>query len=185
MRETLPPRREGTRAGIPSVEMGEGEPPGEVWSSQDADRRSGEEAGGCIWSGPPLSCLVIDFGSPTSGGGGPGEEGEDELRRDAASLLAHSVRSSDPVAWLEGGRFLVTAPGADARAVRTIGSRLLAKLRRHRFSAAGREPVALTVTIGTASSAGGPISDPAALVDRACEAVERGKLSGGNQVVSD
>jgi diguanylate cyclase (GGDEF)-like protein len=127
---------------------------------------------------------VIDVQGVTGGESGSGQAPVDVLQRDVASLLAHSIRSNDVVVWLDGGQFLVIAPGANAKAAQTMGNRLLAKLRRHRFSAAGRGRVALTVTIGTASCAGGPVSEPFDLVERACEAVERGKVGGGNRVVS-
>jgi diguanylate cyclase (GGDEF)-like protein len=181
---TLPLWKERTKAGATAGETRQEETPGDVVSCRHGLGRLGEEAGRSIWSGHALSCLVVAVESSADGDRRPGDEGGDAIRRAVAGLLARTVRSSDVVAWIEDEQFLIIAPEANAKAAQAMANRLLAKLRRHRVTTASGEKVRLTATIGIASCAGGPVSEPFDLVERACEAVGRGREGGGNQIVS-
>jgi diguanylate cyclase (GGDEF)-like protein len=146
--------------------------------------RLDEEVQRCVRFNHALSCLVVDIDRFAEVNREHGQVRGDRVLQDVASILTHGIRVTDVLARLEADRFLVIAPRMNAQAAQALADRLLMKLRRHRFPMPGRPPIELTATISAATCGGGPASDAFELLQRAFEAIARGKAVGGNQSVN-
>jgi diguanylate cyclase (GGDEF)-like protein len=146
--------------------------------------RLDEEVARAVRFGHALSCLVVDLDDFTAINGAHGQVRGERVLQDVASILSHGIRSTDVIARLEADRFLVVTPRLNAQGAHALGERMLAKLRRHRFPMPGGPPLELTATISTATCGGGVASETLDLLQRALEALGRGKQLGGNQVVN-
>jgi two-component system cell cycle response regulator len=131
-----------------------------------------------------FSCLVVDVDHFSELNREHGQVRGDRVLQDVASILSHGLRTTDVLARLEGDRFLIVTPRLNALGAQALGDRLLTKLQRHRFHMPGRPPIELTVTIGASTCGGGPAADSFDLLQRAFEAISRGKSRGGNQLVN-
>jgi diguanylate cyclase (GGDEF)-like protein len=156
----------------------------QVASYRCALRRLGDEVGRAIWFNQPLSCLILDLDGFAAVNEAIGQAGGDQILREIAAFLSRSVRSTDVVARHGADRFLIIAPRVNAQGAQAMATRLLTKLRRRRFRVAGSASVRLTATIGAASCGGGPASEPFDLLQRALDAVARGKSQGGDRMMS-
>ena len=97
------------------------------------------------------------------------------------SILCHGARSTDLVAHLEGGQFLLITPRLTEREAQAQADRMRQRIARHRFPIPGGPALTLTASFGVAglrAEDGGAID----LLIRALDRVADAKLAGGNQV---
>jgi two-component system cell cycle response regulator len=131
--------------------------------------------------GNPLAVVVLDldhfkaindtFGHPTG----------DEVLRNAARLLASSVRGSDLVARYGGEEFVVVALDCPVTIAVSLAERFRARLAEHTISARGID-IAITVSAGIAMADRDRQNHPTDLLRQADEALYQAKRSGRNAV---
>jgi diguanylate cyclase (GGDEF)-like protein len=111
--------------------------------------------------------------------------GDQGLREIARVVAAASRRAGETAARLGGEEFALLLPGADLDTAATLAEGVRAAVERlaipHHASTAAR---VLTVSCGVAATVPSEPGAPAALVDRADQALYRAKRAGRNRVVA-
>jgi len=134
--------------------------------------------------GEPVSLLVIDIDHFKKVNDSFGHDVGDEVLSEFAVRLASNVRAIDLPVRHGGEEFVVVMPDTDLEDARRIAERI----RLHAAGApfrvmGGEELLAVTISIGVASSTGAE-DNPTALLKRADEAVYEAKSRGRNRVIA-
>ncbi|MDE2294517.1 MAG: diguanylate cyclase [Gammaproteobacteria bacterium] len=109
--------------------------------------------------------------------------GDSAVRRVGHCIGGCIRRASDPVARVDGGRFLVATPGVDHEQALRIAQKIVERVRElriHHPRATVRRYV--TVSVGVAVAIPDDREDPAMLLERARAQLARAKQSGRDQV---
>ena len=134
--------------------------------------------------GEPVSVLVIDIDHFKKVNDSFGHDVGDEVLSEFAVRLASNVRAIDLPVRHGGEEFVVVMPDTDLEDARRIAERIRLHVAGAPFRVMnGDEMLAVTISIGVASSAGEG-DTPQAIVKRADEAVYEAKNSGRNRVVA-
>lgn len=127
----------------------------------------------------PLSLLVIDVDGLKQINDRFGHTFGSTVLLHIAKVLFDSKREDDMAARWGGDEFALLMPGADAAAARRQAESILDRLR-HEPLAHGNAPMAVSVTIGVATSEQGHADE--SLFERADRALYEGKQAGRGQV---
>ena len=101
------------------------------WLSSETERES------------PTGLILVDLDGFKDVNTAHGYPAGDDVLREAAARLQHSVRTDDVVARLGGDEFAVLAPGATPQTMRLLAERTLCSLRDLRH-----EDMSLTASVG-------------------------------------
>ena len=130
----------------------------------------------------PLSLLMIDIDHFKAINDQHGHLAGDACLKALATLLTGSVREVDLVARFGGEEFVVLLPETSVAQSLVVAERMRAKVEAQPFCIGeGAPAVALTISVGTATSAGAALTLEQ-LLARADEAVFRAKYEGRNRV---
>ncbi len=111
-----------------------------------------------------------------------GHAAGDEVLIEFTRRLLRNLRSHDLVARIGGEEFVVVMPDTTPERARRIGERLRQKVEQESFTAAGCDPIAVTISVGITTTRD---TDKVGvdLIKRADEAMYQAKNSGRNRVV--
>jgi diguanylate cyclase (GGDEF)-like protein len=129
-----------------------------------------------------LSCLMIDIDHFKAVNDNHGHAIGDRVIQEVARKLNESARATDLVCRYGGEEFCVVVPGMNVAETRALAERIRQRVERE--CGAGVRDVAdlrVTVSVGVHTLGAGATS-PAALIDRADQALYRAKRSGRNRV---
>ncbi|MCA9562499.1 MAG: diguanylate cyclase [Myxococcales bacterium] len=146
---------------------------------RNAERELDRQVSSCLEKGNHVSVLVVDIDRFEEINANFGRDVGDDLIRDVAHTLSHSVRISEFVARWGGDEFVVILPNTNASAAKVVAQRIL-----ERCSRASSGSATATVSIGYATGDPRLPIEAQALVARAEEAVEHTKMSGGNAITA-
>jgi two-component system cell cycle response regulator len=134
--------------------------------------------------GDPVAALLIDIDHFKPINDSFGHDVGDEVLREFAVRLATNVRAMDLACRFGGEEFVVIMPDTGLEVAQRIAERLRLHVAGSPFRVGGiEEPLAVTISIGVACTAG-ETDTPDALLKRADEAVYDAKARGRNQVVA-
>ena len=137
-----------------------------------------------VHGGDPVAALVMDIDHFKLVNDSFGHDVGDEVLREFAVRLATNVRAIDLACRLGGEEFVVIMPDTTLEAAHRVAERLRLHVSGAPFRVQGApEPLAVTVSIGVASTLGEG-DGPDALIKRADAAVYEAKRAGRNQVIS-
>jgi diguanylate cyclase (GGDEF)-like protein/PAS domain S-box-containing protein len=128
----------------------------------------------------PLSLLMVDIDHFKEINDQRGHLAGDACLKALAVLLAESVRAVDLVARFGGEEFVVLLPEMSAEQSLVAAERIRSLVEAHSAEISEGAPVAVTVSIGAATSTGVALSLEK-LLERADEAVYRAKRAGRNR----
>ena len=151
-----------------------------------ANRRAAERALRLAVEGSqraPLALLFVDIDHFKAINDRFGHAMGDRVLRECAQLMRQGSRSGDVAARWGGEEFLLILLGADAARAGEIAERLRSSVERFEWAAVDRS-LAVTLSIGLASSAEATVRDAAALLALADGRVYAAKASGRNRVVA-
>lgn len=132
----------------------------------------------------PLSLVMVDIDHFKAINDAHGHDCGDEVLKEFAGRVRHSVRGSDVVSRYGGEEFVILMPETNLAIARQVGERLLKKVAGEPFGVRkGRESMQVTISIGIASSHEG--DTPESVMKRADVALYRAKSDGRNRVVFD
>ena len=131
----------------------------------------------------PLALLFIDIDRFKSINDTFGHGMGDRVLRECAQLMRQGSRSQDVAARWGGEEFLLILMGADAARAGEIAERLRSSVERYDWSVLDRS-LAVTLSVGLASSAEVASRDAAALLALADSRVYAAKARGRNRVVA-
>jgi diguanylate cyclase (GGDEF)-like protein len=133
----------------------------------------------CRRRGSPLAILISDLDRFKSVNDTYGHAAGDEVLRQAASCLVHSVRTSDLVARYGGEELVVVAPDCDLPAAVRLAERFRTAIAELRLEVRG-QVIPVSTSLGVAAAGDPTRSSLAELLQRADEALYRAKESGRN-----
>lgn len=138
-----------------------------------------------FWTGRPLSLMILDIDHFKSINDTHGHDIGDKVIQEIAGRIRNSVRGIDLACRYGGEEFLVAMPDTDRAFAGVVAERLRQEIADHRVTLnAGRDEIAVTVSIGIASSEDGPKDDTGQkLIKRADEALYTAKTGGRNRVI--
>jgi diguanylate cyclase (GGDEF)-like protein len=128
----------------------------------------------------PLTVAIVDLDHFKAINDVHGHAAGDEVLRQTAKTLAHSVRRSDLVSRYGGEEFVVVAPDCALTSAITLAKRFRLELAAQTVLS-NSSNIRVTASIGIASD-DGKDNSPAELVHRADEALYQAKRSGRNAV---
>jgi len=132
--------------------------------------------------GTPVSLLLVDIDGLKQLNDTDGHAAGDRLIRGVGTAITEGLRESDFGARWGGDEFAIVAPNTSARAARSSGERLLARVAEHGLD--HRRPSSVSVGISTFDPADGAFANQDALVRAADQALYRAKTGGRNRVVA-
>jgi two-component system, cell cycle response regulator len=134
----------------------------------------------CRRHGTSLSLAIVDLDHFKAINDTYGHGAGDDVLRDTARVLTHSVRSSDLVARFGGEEFVVVAPSCSITLAVELAKRFRTKLADQKITVDGNA-IAVTASVGIA---GADWTDhgPAELLRQADEALYQAKRSGRNAI---
>ncbi len=137
------------------------------------------------WTGRPLSVMVIDIDHFKSVNDTHGHDVGDRVLKEFADRIANSIRGIDLACRYGGEEFLIAMPDTDLAFASVVAERLRQEVATAKFQLnSGRDELAVTVSIGLASTENGPDEDSAQkLIKRADEALYEAKNGGRNRVI--
>lgn len=146
------------------------------------DAKLAEETDRARRLGRPLSLVMLDLDHFKGVNDTLGHPAGDALLKQVAAVLMGQVRSIDKVARLGGEEFAVLLLETERAEASVVAERLVEAVRAHRFDVGAGEPLAVTISAGTASLATGGSGemDLVASADRALYAAKR---AGRNRAV--
>ena len=134
--------------------------------------------------GRPLAVAIIDIDFFKSVNDTHGHGVGDQVLRELAKRLEHSIRASDLAARLGGEEFVIVMSDTNMDTARVITARLCSDIEAEPFAASLVEDgLKVTASIGVAV-AGPADKTPEDLVKRADEALYEAKNNGRNQVIA-
>jgi two-component system cell cycle response regulator len=133
----------------------------------------------------PISVLMIDIDHFKVVNDTYGHATGDEVLRSVALEIGRGVREFDLTARIGGEEFVVVMPDTPGSAAMAVADRLRDSIAANRaeLSAGGKQPPAVTASIGIATLLG-PSESADNLLSRADDAMYRAKTAGRNRVVS-
>ncbi|GJL92240.1 PleD family two-component system response regulator [Hyphococcus sp.] len=137
------------------------------------------------WTGRPLAVMIIDIDHFKSVNDVHGHDVGDRVLKEFADRIANSIRGIDLACRYGGEEFLIAMPDTDLAFASIVAERLRQEIATSKFNLnAGRDELAVTVSIGLASTENGPDEDSAQkLIKRADEALYEAKNGGRNRVI--
>ena len=128
----------------------------------------------------PLALLLIDIDGLKRVNEERGHRGGDDLLRNTAVAIRHTLRTTDFGARWGGDEFAIVAPQTTRAAAKRLAERLLEHLTAQKDAAPG----GIGASVGVALFDGGEVSDqnPESLMRRADEALFSAKARGRRQV---
>lgn len=135
-------------------------------------------------SGVPISLAFADLDNFKRVNDQYGHDVGDLVLREAASILADSVRAGDIVARYGGEEFVVLLPGAEGESANRVCERIVSAFSQRVFNVAEDKELSVTVSIGVVTQdAASDFADVDAFVEAADSAMYTAKLHGRNQVL--
>ena len=132
----------------------------------------------------PISLLIMDIDYFKRVNDTYGHAAGDDVLREFSGRLASTIRNIDLACRYGGEEFVVVLSDTDPALAYAIGERLRSAVEKKNFPIAHPlTDIAITVSIGVASSTGGGDSS-AAMLRRADEALYRAKREGRNRVIA-
>lgn len=137
-----------------------------------------------FWTGRPLSLMILDIDHFKKINDVHGHDAGDIVIREFADRISASVRGIDLACRYGGEEFVIAMPDTDIAFASVIAERLRQEISEAKFKLnGGRDELAVTVSIGIASSESGPEDDSAQkLIKRADLALYEAKNGGRNRV---
>ncbi|MEO1251418.1 MAG: PleD family two-component system response regulator [Pseudomonadota bacterium] len=138
------------------------------------------------WTGRPLAVLILDIDHFKKINDTYGHDVGDKIIQQFAERINRSVRGIDLACRYGGEEFLIAMPDTDANFAAVVAERLRHEIASGKFSVNGaRDEVAVTTSIGIASTENGPEDDTAQkLIKRADQALYEAKSGGRNCVIN-
>jgi len=130
--------------------------------------------------GSPLALLLVDIDGLKAINDQLGHRAGDDLLRQTATAIRHSLRASDLGARWGGDEFAILAPQTSRDAARQMAERLLLQLKQERD--AKHPGISASVGVAVFACEEGVIDDPDMLMRAADEALYRAKAGGRDQV---
>ncbi len=131
---------------------------------------------------PPVSVFLFDIDNFKHYNDTNGHLAGDELLRDLAALVTHTVRKDDAFGRFGGEEFLLVLPHTAAPQALTVAEKVRALIATHPFPFAGKQPLGrLSVSGGVAEYPNDGI-DAAGILHAADEALYEAKRSGRDRV---
>lgn len=136
-------------------------------------------------SGKPLSLILLDIDHFKAVNDVNGHQAGDQALIEIAALIQRLSRSDDIVARFGGEELAVISPGTELAQAQRHAERLRTAIKKHTTVRAGNKPcrIGVTASIGVATLHGGEVTEPAAILRRADEALYAAKASGRDCVV--
>ncbi|HPD15206.1 MAG TPA: sensor domain-containing diguanylate cyclase [Planctomycetota bacterium] len=128
----------------------------------------------------PVALLMADLDNFKQYNDAHGHPKGDVALREVARMLAENTRQRDIVARYGGEEFVIILPATGRAGARRVAEAIRAEVERFRFPDAER-PGAITITIGVAVFPD-DATNAEALIQRADDALYRGKRAGKNRV---
>ena len=138
------------------------------------------------WTGRPLSVMVLDIDHFKRVNDTYGHDAGDRVLQEFAERLSRSVRGIDLACRYGGEEFLIAMPDTDMAFAAVVAERLRQEIAASKFVInGGRDEIAITVSVGIASTENGPADDSAQkLIKRADDALYEAKTGGRNRVIN-
>ena len=138
------------------------------------------------WTGRSLAVMILDIDHFKKINDQYGHDVGDRVIQEFAERMGRSVRGIDLACRYGGEEFLIAMPDTDANFAAVVAERLRHEIASVNFLVNGaRDELAVTASIGIASTENGPEDDTAQkLIKRADEALYEAKDSGRNKVVN-
>ncbi len=138
------------------------------------------------WTGRPLSVMVLDIDHFKRVNDTYGHDAGDRVLQEFAERLSRSVRGIDLACRYGGEEFLIAMPDTDMAFAAVVAERLRQEIATSKFVInGGRDEIAITVSVGIASTENGPADDSAQkLIKRADDALYEAKTGGRNRVIN-
>jgi diguanylate cyclase (GGDEF)-like protein len=132
--------------------------------------------------GTPVSLLLVDIDGLKQVNDTDGHAAGDRLIRSVGAAITEGLRESDFGARWGGDEFAIVAPSTSARAARSSGERLVARVAQQAVD--HHRPSSVSVGIATFDPADAVFANQEALVRAADDALYRAKTDGRNRVVA-
>ncbi len=138
-----------------------------------------------FWTGRPLSVMILDIDFFKQVNDTYGHDVGDKVLQDFASRISGTVRGIDLACRYGGEEFLIAMPDTDLAFASVVAERLRQEVATQKFVLnGGRDELAVTVSVGLASTEAGPEDDNAQkLIKRTDEALYEAKTAGRNRVI--
>ncbi|MFQ5535308.1 MAG: PleD family two-component system response regulator [Sphingomonadales bacterium] len=135
--------------------------------------------------GKPVSVMMIDIDHFKSVNDQYGHGVGDEVLRVFSQRLVSNIRGIDLASRYGGEEFVVIMPDTGLRLATAAASRLRREIAEQPIvTVSGDEPVAITISVGVATSAG-PTDSTGRILERADAALYQAKREGRDRVVAD
>lgn len=102
-------------------------------------------------AGCPFGILMIDIDHFKKINDRFGHPAGDAVLKQLVTLVRNNLRNYDRVARYGGDELILLLPGSEAKATEVIASRLLERVRQHRFEIGPRISIPLTISVGGAT----------------------------------
>jgi two-component system cell cycle response regulator len=129
----------------------------------------------------PLSVVIVDLDHFKTINDTYGHGAGDDVLRETAKVLAHSVRSSDLVARFGGEEFVVVAPSCSIKEAVELAQRFRDKLRDRKITVDGTV-ISVTASVGVATADWTQRGPAEELLRQADEALYQAKRSGRDAI---
>ena len=138
-----------------------------------------------FWTGRPLSVMILDIDYFKNVNDTYGHDVGDKVLQDFAERISGTVRGIDLACRYGGEEFLIAMPDTDLAFASVVAERLRQEIATQKFVLnGGRDELAVTVSVGLASTESGPEDDNAQkLIKRTDEALYEAKTGGRNRVI--
>ena len=138
-----------------------------------------------FWTGRPLSVMILDIDFFKQVNDTYGHDVGDKVLQDFAERISGTVRGIDLACRYGGEEFLIAMPDTDLAFASVVAERLRQEIASQKFVLnGGRDELAVTVSVGLASTETGPEDDNAQkLIKRTDEALYEAKTAGRNRVI--
>ena len=138
-----------------------------------------------FWTGRPLSILMLDIDHFKKINDSFGHDAGDKVIQEFAERITAAVRGIDLACRYGGEEFVIAMPDTEIAFAMVVAERLRQEVAASKFQInGGRDELAVTVSVGIASTENGPEDDTAQkLMKRADEALYEAKSGGRNRVI--
>lgn len=138
-----------------------------------------------FWTGRPLALMILDIDHFKPINDTHGHDIGDKVIQEISERIKNSVRGIDLACRYGGEEFLVAMPDTDLQFASVVAERLRQEIANHKVTLnGGRDEIAVTVSIGIASTETGGKDDSAQrLIKRADEALYTAKNGGRNRII--
>jgi len=131
----------------------------------------------------PVSCVAFDVDYLRRVNDSHGVQGGDRLITEVARVVSGTIRSSDVLARITGGEFVVLLPEAGDTAAATAAERIRSAVESHPFILENNRVERITVSVGIATHPPHGVT-ALELSDAARAAMTQAKTAGRNRVVA-